>query len=531
MGKISGKRLLDYKIIPSASCVSICFYGFMFDIIIAFVTSSTIQLLEGKARFRAFSGCRVYRGISEGKIFVSNGILVTHTHDGLSAFCTVLAQREKNYPTDQELFTALKDAGVIFGVNKEAVQDMAAMKTVNQKVEIARGISAEPGIAGRIEMLIDVGSIGKPKMRSGDRADFHDICFVINVRKGDPVARRVPPVLGKEGTTVQGKPIAPPLPKDVRLPAGVGTEAAHNDPDLLVAATDGGIGMEPGGLIIVRKEEKIMGDIDYQTGDVKFSGDLTVTGTVRAGFSIETKGNLFIGGSVEDSSIRSKGTVVIKRGAVGAGNGSIECLGAMRVRHLENFRVTAGADVVVDEDMVNATVQSDGIIYAKSIRGGCVTSMLGVEAGEIGSSNEIKTIVDIGKKYERMQARYRLLSRLASLTTEIEKNRELVFQFVRDNLDDTGTLSVENETMLTAMKVKTAELNAAYSATQTEIEKLDNLQFECEDSYIKAEMIYPNTIVKFGVGEQLIREPLRRVRLMPVEKGATVALVQETVDF
>ena len=460
---------------------------------------------------------------------MSNGILVTHTHDGLSAFCTVLAQREKSYPTHEELLNILKDAGVVFGINNQAILDMITLKTVNQNVEIARGVPSEPGIAGRIEMLIDVASIGKPKVRSDDSADFHDICYVINVRKGDQIARRIPPIRGKEGTSVHGKPIMPPLPKDVRLPAGMGTVAAQNDPDLLIAGTDGGIGVEHGGIIVVRKEEKIMGDIDYQTGDVTFSGDLTVTGSLRAGFSIETKGNLFIGGSVEDSTIRSKGAIVIKRGAVGAGNGCIECLGAMRARHLENFRVTAGADVVIDEDMVNATVQSNGIIYAKSIRGGCVTSLLGVEAGEIGSNGEVKTIVDIGKKYERIQLRYKLLSKLASLTTETEKNKELAFQFVRDNLDETGTLSIEKETMLAAMKAKTTELNNTYNATQAEIEKLDNMQFESEDAYVRAEIIYPNTIVKFGVGEQLIREPLRRVRLTPVEKGTTITLAQETV--
>jgi uncharacterized protein (DUF342 family) len=461
---------------------------------------------------------------------VSNGILVTHTPDGLQAFLTVLAQREKSYPTDQDLFSAFKDSGVVFGINNQAILDMIGAKTVNQKVEIAHGIPSEPGIAGRIEMLIDVTSIGKPKVRSDDSADFHDICYVINVRQGDRIARRIPPIRGKEGTSVQGKPIVPPFPKDVRLPAGIGTVPAKNDPDLLVAETDGGISVEPGGVIVVRKEEKIMGDIDYQTGDVKFSGDLTVTGSLRAGFSIETKGNVFIGGSVEDSTIRSKGAIVIKRGAVGAGNGCIECRGAMRARHLENFRVTAGADVVIDEDMVNATVESNGIIYAKSIRGGSVTSMLGVEAGEIGSSGEIKTIVDIGKKYERMQARYKLLSKLAALATETEKNRELVFLFVRDNLDMAGTLSIANEEMLAVMKLKIKELHDTYTVTQTEIEKLDTQLFESEDTYIKAEVIYPNTIVKFGVGEQLIREPLRRVRLTPVEKGATVTLVQEIVD-
>jgi uncharacterized protein (DUF342 family) len=461
---------------------------------------------------------------------VSNGITVTRTTDGLSAAITVLPQRENSYPSCQELLAALGDNAVVCGINNQALVDMVATKALNIKVEVARGVPAEPGIAGRLEMLVDIALIGKPKKLSDDRVDFHDICYVINVHKGDPIARRIPPVLGKEGQTVSGKPIVPPRPSDVKLPIGNGTKLSLSDPDLLVAGNDGGIGVEADGSLEVRKEEKIIGDIDYQTGDVTFAGDLTITGSLRAGFSVENKGTLIIGGSVEDSTIKCQGTIVIKRGAVGSGSGTIECKGAVRARHLENFRVIAGGDVVITENMVNAVVESAGFVYAKSIRGGCVASLLGVEAGEIGSISEVKTVVDIGKKYERIQLRYKLLSKLALLTTEIEKNRELVFQLVRDNLDENGALSMENEQMLDALKVKSVEIDGVQSSTQVEIESLDGLKYEGDDPYVKANVIYPNTIVKFGTGEQLIRERLEQVRLTPVEKGATIALVRENVD-
>jgi uncharacterized protein (DUF342 family) len=458
---------------------------------------------------------------------VPNGIIVTRTPDGLAAFITVVPSRENSYPFSQELIDALDEAGVVFGINGQELTDMVTTRPINKKVQVAKGIPPEPGTAGRLEMIVDISTIGKPKKLSDDRVDFHEICYVINVRKGDPIARRIPPIPGKEGRTVTNRAVPPPPPDDVRLPIGPGTAISPCDSDLLVADCDGGIGRDESGILEVRKEEKIIGDIDYQTGNVTFAGDLTVTGSLRAGVSIDTKGTLVIGGSVEDASIKCQGTLFIKRGAVGSGNGSIICKGAVRVRHLENFQVTAGLNVVIAEDMVNAVVESAGIVYAKSIRGGCVSSVLGVEAGEIGSVAENKTVIDIGKKYERIQLRYKLLSRLAVLTTEIEKNKELVFQFVRDNLDGQGVLALDKEQMLAAMKSKSSELDQTLHATQSEIETLDKLTVIGDDPYIKAGVIYPNTIVKFGTGEQLICEKLERVRLTPMEKGSSVTLQQE----
>ncbi|MBN2036976.1 MAG: DUF342 domain-containing protein [Chitinispirillaceae bacterium] len=460
---------------------------------------------------------------------MTNGITVTRTPDGLYAYVTVLPQREINYPSGEEVLQALKQCGVVYGINTRAINDMVTMRQIGQKQEVARGMPPEPGIAGRIEMNVDIASVGKPKKLPDGRVDYHDISYIINVRKGDVLARRIPPVPGKEGLTVLGKPIAPPLPSDARLPKGAGTRIMPSDPDVLIAEIDGGVGVEPDGSIEVRKEKRIPGDIDYQTGDVRFAGDLTIQGTVRAGFSVDTKGSLLVHGSVEDASIRCGGNLVVKRGAVGSGSGTLESKGAVRVRHLENLRVIAGTDVVILEDAVNAMVACEGIVYAKSIRGGVVAGACGVMADEIGSESEARTVIDIGRKYELQKQRYDMLSRIATLATEMEKNRELVFEFVRDHLDENGALSYDNEKILGAMKLKGLELEQAADSTQAEIERIDSIKLQSDDPYVQAGIIYPSTVVKFGMGEQLVRERLEHVRLKPAEKGTTVALIREKI--
>jgi uncharacterized protein len=458
---------------------------------------------------------------------MSSGILVTRTSDGLAAFAMVTAQREASYPVLDEMLNELKNHGIVFGILTEVIQEMVTLKTINKQVKIAQGIAPLPGTDGRVEIAVDISSIGKPKVLADGRVDHHNIAYVLSVTKGEVLARHIPPVRGESGIMVTGKQILPLPPADKTLSHGAGTVISPLDQNLLVAEIDGGFWVGERGIIEVHNEKTITGDIDYQTGDINFPGDLTITGTVRSGFSVETKGSLVINGSVEDCKIKCKGNLVIKGGAFSSGSGRIECLGSVKVRHLENFNTTAEGEIVVSEDILHGTASAGKAVVAKAILGGTVASMAGIEADIVGSEAEIKTVLDIGKKYERLQERYRLLQKMSQLTTEVGNDKETVFQFVRNNLDENGTMSYDNEKMFETMKNRSRDLHKAFSEIQRELDELDILQVDGAVPYVKARVLYPNTLVKFGLGEQLIREKLERVRLLPVERGNTVSLSHE----
>lgn len=458
---------------------------------------------------------------------MSNGIIVTRTSDGLSAFIMVAALRLTSYPVFNEMVNELKIHGIVFGVDTAVINEMITLKTVNKQVKVAQGIASLPGTDGRIEIAIDISSIGKPKVLADGRVDHHNIAFVLSVSKGDVLARHIPPVKGEVGIMVTGKQILPPVPMDENLSRGIGTIIAPDDSNLLVAGIDGGFWIDERGVIEVHNEKTITGDIDYQTGDINFPGDLTITGTVRSGFSVETKGSLFIKGSIEDCKIKCRGNLVVTGGAFGSGSGSIECQGAVKVRHLENFKTSAEGEIVVSEDILHGKVTAGKTVIAKAILGGTIASMTGIEADKIGSEAEIKTVLDIGKKYERLQERYRLLQKMSQLTTDLGNDKETVFQFVRNNLDENGTMSYDNEKKFEEMKLQSLQLGSAFSGIQAELDKLDILKVDGSVPYVKAKVLFPNTLVKFGVGEQLIREKLEQVRLLPMERGNTVSLSRE----
>jgi hypothetical protein len=461
---------------------------------------------------------------------MSGGIIVTRTSDGLSAFVMVTSQREVSYPVPEEILNELKTHGVLYGIDLTAIDEMVKLIIVNKQVKAAIGTPPVPGIDGHVEIVADISSIGKPKVLADGRVDHHDITYVLSVAKGDILARHIPPVPGLPGTTVLGRPIQPPAPRDSHFGHGTGTLLSPVDPNLLLAEIDGGFWIDEQGAIEVHSEKKIAGDINYETGDINFPGDLIISGTVRSGFSVETKGSLIVNGSVEDCKIKCKGNIVIKGGAFGSGSGSIECKGSVKVRHLENFNTIAEGEVVVLEEILHGTVSAGKLVIAGSILGGTIASMTGIDADRIGSDAEIKTVLDIGKKYERLQERYKLLQKMSQLTTELGNDKEAVFQFVRNNLDENGTMSYDNEKKFEAMKTKSKSLIDSFAGIQVELDRLEILKIDGAVPYVKARKLFPNTLVKFGVGEQLIREPMDKVRLLPMERGNTVTLSREKAD-
>jgi uncharacterized protein (DUF342 family) len=101
-------------------------------------------------------------------------ISVTRTPDGLKAFLAIRDELAINYPTCDELRDYLAGNGIVYGIDDAALQQMARNKTCNFPTEVARGTPSIPATPGRIDILVDVTSRGKPKALAGGRVDHRD---------------------------------------------------------------------------------------------------------------------------------------------------------------------------------------------------------------------------------------------------------------------------------------------------------------------------------------------------------------------
>ena len=441
-------------------------------------------------------------------------ITVLHSSDGYRAFLQVPPEMTR-FPSCSELHSLLVRRGVIFGINEQILTQISSGKTREYRIEVARGVPPKPGIPGRIEILVDISGMGKPKVLSDGRVDHRDIGLLLNVRKGDSLARRIPPQPGTEGRTVFGKSIQAPPVADVSLQKGPGTVISPADPNLLIAELDGALIIDPSGCIEVRTEKVIRGDVDYSTGNVVFSGDLLILGTIRSGFAVDNKGSLKVSGNIEDAIVRCTGNLEVDGGVIGAGNGTIQSGGSIRARHAENFSITAEGDICIVESMLHCVVSSGGKVKSKLLVGGMVTAGE-VYADTIGSTAETRTIVDIGRMQLLIQERYALLKRLGQITTELVSHKQQLFSLVRDGLDEHGMLSPEQEKRLDSLREKTVESISNSRFVQARIEEIEKLEHEQNfEPGIVAGTVFPNTLVKYGSGERLIMEKISNVRLFP----------------
>ncbi|MBD3320917.1 MAG: DUF342 domain-containing protein [Chitinivibrionales bacterium] len=435
-----------------------------------------------------------------------NLISATYSPDGLKAFLFVSEELCDDYPLVEELKNCCTEKGIVFGIDEKVLKAMTVKRVCNKRIEVARGVPPESGKDARCELLFEFSSAGKPRELEDGRVDHKDLQNIVNVKKDAPLARRIPPVPGKSGTSVLGKEIPPPPSKDVVLKGGKGTVISQDDGNLLVAAIDGGVSVLRGGTIEVRNEKVIPSNVDYSTGNVKFAGNLIIRGTVRAGFSAEAQGDITVERNVEDAVVSCRGDMEIMGGAVGSNKGILKSGSMVKARHIEHFVVESGGDIVVAEDAIHSKLSAENTITAKSLVGGSIFAGVGIDVSTIGASSETKTTVRIGGAGELIKQKYTLLRHLAKLSERTGLAAELMYKVVNESMDENGTLPRAAIERLNTLKNKKKECKIKCNTLQEQICNLDSRIEAFPRPYIKSRKIFPGTVIQFGDYEKIIKK-------------------------
>lgn len=438
-------------------------------------------------------------------------ISIYSTNDGLKAYLFVPEAYKGFYPDTDILLKYLNDKGVVYGINMGTIEQMVSEGVCNKRILVAEGLPAEPGVDGHLEILVDTSGIGKPKKLADGRVDHKDLKKVINVKKNDKLIRRVPPQPGKDGYTIFGTKIMAPSPNDAFFKVGAGTEISEENPDILIAAHDGAVKLNHKGEIEVRTAKVVTGDIDYSTGNISFSGDLKVQGTVRAGFAVEAHGNLLIGGSVEDAEVTCTGNMEIIGGAVGSGSGKLDCGGTLKVHHIENFNVTAGGHIIVSDTILHSAIKTEEYLNAKTLVGGKIEAAQGITVDTIGASSETKSVITVGSAYLLMQEKKLFLEKVAELAAKLNTCKDDMYNCVKNGMDDTGYLSDEDTAELDILKERRSKIIRQLTELENKIKEIDDALEEMPNPVITAKKIFPVTIIRFGLVEKIVKENLHNV--------------------
>jgi hypothetical protein len=163
---------------------------------------------------------------------------------------------------------------------------------------------------------------------------------------------------------------------------------------------------------------EVNGNVDINTGNIDFIGNVYVKGNVEEGFSIKAEGNVEIRGRVSAAEIESGGEVIVHKGFVGKEKGIIKAQGNVKVKFVENGNIKSQKNIIISDAVMHSRlIASEDIIVAENkglLVGGKCRAGQHIEANIIGSSMATTTKLEAGVSPEYKE-------RINELEEEIEK--------------------------------------------------------------------------------------------------------------
>ncbi len=233
--------------------------------------------------------------------------------------------------------------------------------------------------------------------------------------KEDVICDIIPPVPGVPGIAVTGDPVPPNLGAEPVIPQGRNTVVSEDGKHL--PATKAGHVEFTGHNFQVNPVLQILKDVDQETGDINFLGDVHIHGDVTRGFTVRATGNIQVDGVIESCMVE-----IVSSGVQGQDCAIIRAHKSIYAKYLERCRVYALESVQAD-CIIDCTIYSNGTVKARTGRGviigGIIRSAHEVSATIVGSKVERLTSIFLGGLPCEESERTEILSDLDRISNEI----------------------------------------------------------------------------------------------------------------
>lgn len=422
------------------------------------------------------------------------------TRDSMTAYVMVLPPIGDGMPmAPLRAVRELKRMGVTEGLIAGACES-ASLE--NFKVFTAAiGTPATPGIDGDIEDLF-ARETPKPHQkesktqngRAVDTVNYRERHWLITVNAGQTICKLTQPVPGVPGMTVTGQILPPQEGKMPPIPRGVNTEINEKQTEL-VASCDGRL-VYHAGKFSVDTHLIINDNVGYNIGNISMPGDVTIRGSVEAGFIIYAKGNLVVEGVVENAYLSSKGDIRLKMGIKGDGAAVVEALGDIDCKFAENATLRSQGSISA-EYMVNCDISARNSINITRGKGALIGGTVHVgqklEACTIGNAINRSITISMGMNPDLMQEIQNNRQHAETLRNKVlEHNKNIAFLERRPNLEP------EYVRLLQQLKLDRSIQSMKISKLQNAIAQAE-ARFDPNSCEISFEMIYPPASIQIGV--------------------------------
>lgn len=342
--------------------------------------------------------------------------------DKLNAYCTYAPPLGAGRPTLLQAIEAVNAQGVRYGIDEKRLKE-AIQENLHQEFHLAAGQPPEHGIPAELRYHFELARDHKRvKEREDGSVDYLNLDLVCSVHRGDLLVTKQPATAGIPGRAVTGEAIKSIPGKDIRLPRGKNV-AVSPDEMSLFAMLDGQAFLDEG-KVSVLPVYFINGDVDLETGNIQFVGNVVVKGNVQEGFSIKADGDVEINGNVGAAVIEAGGSVVVRKGFQGKQKGLIRANGDVHCSFIENAAVFTRGSLQVNGAVMHSEIVAkvDVVVEGRGlIVGGTVKAGNDVTAKTIGSHLATPTEVMAGVDPEIRQQLDHVNTELDSVVENLDK--------------------------------------------------------------------------------------------------------------
>lgn len=264
---------------------------------------------------------------------------------------------------------------------------------------IAKGTVVEYRIPEYIRVKDSLYIDLAPKMARSGNVDFHKINSFITVTNGEYIGDIIPEFPGISGRNLLGETIPPPTKVISYITKGINTVERSGK---LYSSIDGCLKILNDTIFIDNCLE-ITTNVDYQTGDIDFDGDVHVVMSVREGFKIKSNGDIFIDENLEPTNVTCTNNLYVQQGIWGDPKYNIMCGGILTSKHIEHSNIKSKGTVYAQKSIIKSNISTlDKIVLDKTgaIIGGEYHALNGIKVGNVGNKSGITTNIVLGTDYE-----------------------------------------------------------------------------------------------------------------------------------
>lgn len=418
-------------------------------------------------------------------------------HDGESTPANAESINVKNEEADdstQPMETAAPiSSGIRRGIDQNVIQQMVQGAVYDRTVAVASGQEPQNGTDGYYEYKFRRQLDGKPRINEDGTVSYTIQLFEM-VYEGQEIAVYHPAVHGVDGYTVKDAPLRAKLGREQAPLRGRGFSLLE-DGVTYVASITGKIDVINDKINILPVYE-VSGDVDPNTGNIDFRGDVIIHGSVDD-VEIRATGTVTVDGVVQGGSIYANKEIVLAGGVLGNGKSVIDTKGNLSAKFFEFANVRCKGDITADI-FLNSDVYCEGKAFVMSkkgcIVGGNVHAVGGIEANSIGNNAEIRTHVLVGNGGEVRMKMEELRNNIKAAIANIEKAESILGKF-EEYEQKTGQSCKDDPRRVQLVRIRVRD-KARKAADEDQLRQLETMVESARGANIKVRRrVYPGVRV------------------------------------